>query len=314
MKSKSTGMLMCLIAVLAWGGMFPIMEAALRVLDPFYFTLLRYGFVAVIFAGLLLVIEGPKAFKPEKHGIKLWLLGTAAFAGFSFLVFLGQKLAGASGSVIASVMMAIQPLLGVIVAWGWHRVKPPVFSLVAMVVAAIGVFMVVTKGNIGSLLRGSNTLVAAGLILLGALCWVIYTAGGADFSEWSILRYSALTTIYGMVSVVVIIALATLVGWLRLPTIHQIQGVSGALVYMVILAGVIAVFAWNFGNRIIGSINGILFMNLVPVTSFIISVLGGYHISSFELIGCLFTIVALIVNNLCARKKMDSKSYLEEEN
>lgn len=304
---------MCLIAVLAWGGMFPIMEPALRILDPFYFTLLRYGSVAVIFAFLLLVIEGPKAFRPEKHVIKLWLLGTAAFAGFSFLVFLGQKIAGPSGSVIASVMMAVQPLLGVIVAWVWHRVKPPIFSLVAMVVAAIGVFMVVTKGNVGTLLRGSNTLAAAGLILLGALCWVIYTAGGADFSEWSILRYSALTTIYGMVSVIVIITLATSIGWLRLPTIHQIQGVSGALVYMVVLAGVIAVFAWNFGNRMVGSINGILFMNLVPVTSFIISVLGGYHISLFELIGCLLTIIALVANNLCNRKKTEPTSYLEGE-
>ena len=83
---------------------------------------------------------------------------------------------------------------------------------------------------------------------------------------------------------------------------------------MIVLAGVIAVFAWNFGNRLVGSINGILFMNLVPVTSFIISVLGGYYISSFELIGCLLTIIALVANNLYNRKKTAPKSYLKEEN
>ena len=39
MKRKGIlGLLMCLIAVLSWGGMFPIMEPALKIMDPFYFT------------------------------------------------------------------------------------------------------------------------------------------------------------------------------------------------------------------------------------------------------------------------------------
>lgn len=66
MKRKGIlGLLMCLIAVLSWGGMFPIMEPALKIMDPFYFTLFRYGSVAIIFAVLLFFIEGPKAFNPE---------------------------------------------------------------------------------------------------------------------------------------------------------------------------------------------------------------------------------------------------------
>lgn len=314
MKRKGIlGLLMCLIAVLSWGGMFPIMEPALKIMDPFYFTLFRYGSVAIIFAILLFFIEGPKAFNPEGHFKKLWLLGTSAFAGFSFLVFLGQKIAGPSGSIIASVMMAIQPLLGVLVAWVWRKQKPTKFSLLSMIVAIIGVFMVVTKGHISALFGGNSTFSATLLILLGALCWVIYTSGVPDFSDWSILRYTALTTIYGMISVCVIIAVATMAGWLKMPTMHAIQGISGALVYMVLLAGVIAVFAWNFGNRIVGPINGILFMNLVPVTSFVITVIGGYHISVFELVGCLLVIIALIANNLYNRYKSNKKQQVEAD-
>ena len=73
--------------------------------------------------------EGSRAFLPEKHFLKLWFLGTSAFAGFSFLVFLGQKLAGSSGALIASVMMAVQPLLGVIVGWIYRGTKPGKFVL-----------------------------------------------------------------------------------------------------------------------------------------------------------------------------------------
>jgi len=300
-KKYLLGIVLCLIAVFSWGGMFPVMAPALKIMDPFYFTLFRYGTVAVIFAIILLFVEGKSAFKSDGNFLKLWLFGTSAFAGFSFLVFLGQKTAGPSGSIIASVMMAIQPLLGVLVGWVYRGVKPTIVSLISMIVAAVGVFMVVTKGDLSVLYKGDNTVFALVLILLGALCWVIYTTGGGDFKQWSILRYSTLTSIYGVLSVIVILFVATLMGWLSVPSFGQISGVSGALIYMISFAGVIAVFAWNLGNRIIGPINGILFMNLVPITSFVISIVNGYKISGFELAGVSITILALIGNNIYNR-------------
>ena len=170
-----------------------------------------------------------------------------------------------------------------------------------MIIAAVGVFMVVTKGHISILLSGHNTILAVIFILLGALCWVIYTAGGADFPEWSILRYSTLTSILGVCSVIIVLVISTMFGWLKVPTFSQVSGVQNVLVYMITLAGVIAVFAWNMGNRIIGPINGILFMNLVPITSFIITIINGYPVSAFEILGCLITISALVGNNIYNR-------------
>jgi drug/metabolite transporter (DMT)-like permease len=310
-KKYALGLVLCLVSVLSWGGMFPVMEPALKIIDPFYFTLFRYGSVAVIFAIILYFIEGPKAFKTEGHTIKLWIFGTSAFAGFSFLVFLGQQLAGASGSIIASVMMAIQPLLGVLVGWIYRGIKPTLASLIAMIIAAVGVFMVVTKGDLSVLVSGKNTILAVGLILLGALCWVIYTAGGADFPEWSILRYSTLTALLGVCSVIVVLTVATLCGWLHFPTMTQIIGVKNALIYMITLAGVIAVFTWNMGNRIVNPINGILFMNLVPITSFVIKIINGYQVSLFEISGCCITIAALIGNNLYNRYQVKQKKVVE---
>ena len=108
---------------------------------------------------------------------------------------------------------------------------------------------------------------------MGALCWVIYSSGGAEFPSWSILRYSTLTTIYGIFSVIVIFNISDFTRILSVPSVSQITGVGGALAYMISFAGVIAVFTWNMGNRLIDSINGILFMNLVPITSFVITIL-----------------------------------------
>lgn len=296
------GILMCLIAVLSWGGMFPVMEDALKIMDPFYFTLFRYGIAAIVLLLLLLSIEGKKNLATEGRSAKIWFLGAMGFAGFSFLVFLGQQLAGPSGAVIAAVIMAVQPLLGAIVNLVTKKVIPKPFTILCMVIGLVGVVMVISKGDLSVFVSEESNLFAYLLILIGALCFVIYTMGGSSFPQWSPLRYSAVTTIYGFFSIIIIVGFATLVGWLHVPSLKMIDEVSGSLMYMSLIAGVLAFFVWNIGNKIITPINGILFMNMVPVTTFIISVFKGYQLTPFELAGAIITIASLIGNNLYVRK------------
>ncbi|WP_374223469.1 MULTISPECIES: EamA family transporter [Bacillus cereus group] len=47
-----------LLAVTAWGFMFPVMANALQFIDPFFFTTIRYGSAAIIFLILLFITEG----------------------------------------------------------------------------------------------------------------------------------------------------------------------------------------------------------------------------------------------------------------
>ncbi|WP_102349236.1 DMT family transporter [Bacillus sp. Marseille-P3661] len=296
------GILMCLIAVISWGGMFPVMGNALTIMDPFYFTLLRYGSAALIFILLLIVLEGKGKLSTEGQTGKVFFFGTMGFAGFSFLVFLGQQLAGPSGAVIAAVIMAVQPLLGIIVNWVTKKAAPKFVTVLFMLTGLIGVVMVISKGDLRVFVSEEGNIFANLLILIGALCWVIYTSGGSSFPTWSPLRYTTVTTIYGVVSISIIVGFATLVGWLKVPTLSIIGDVSGALLYMIFIAGVLAVFVWNYGNKIITPINGILFMNLVPITTFIISVIQGYHLTIFELVGALITIASLVANNIYIRK------------
>lgn len=44
-----------------------------------------------------------------------WLLGSIGFCGFGSFVFLGQQLAGREGALTASIMMATQPMMGLLV-------------------------------------------------------------------------------------------------------------------------------------------------------------------------------------------------------
>ncbi|MFC3639811.1 EamA family transporter, partial [Camelimonas fluminis] len=111
LSATTKGILACLLAVTSFGLMFPVMASALKRVDPFSFTSLRYLTAAGASVILLLVKEGPQAFRirGEPCG-RAWLLGSLGFAGFGFFVFLGQQMAGHDGALMTSIMAATQPL------------------------------------------------------------------------------------------------------------------------------------------------------------------------------------------------------------
>src|SRR3974390_1792918 len=119
---SALGAIYCLIATASWGAMFPVMTGALVRIDPFTFTSLRYLIAGAAFLAVLIFKEGWSAvhFKGERM-LAAWLLGTAGFAGFNFLMFLGQKMIGKEGALVASIIAATMPMLGLLVNWAVRK-------------------------------------------------------------------------------------------------------------------------------------------------------------------------------------------------
>jgi len=301
------GALFCLTAAVTWGAQFPIAGRALSRIDPFYFTLLRYLAVSLILVVLLIVSEGTPALSFEGKASRVWFFGTMAFTVYNFLVFLGQKTAGASGAVLASIMMALMPIVSVLVMWVYTKTTPGRFTMGCILVAFLGVSLVITKGDVGVLSSAGGNLIPALLILTGVFGWVIYTVGGSHFN-WSPLRYTTLSCILGTAGSLVIVVLATIAGYLTIPEVETLSTIRWEMAYMIVISGVLAVFSWNAGNRALTPINGILFINLVPVTTFVIAILAGYDMSRVEMIGAVITIAALASNNLYRRRGARNES------
>jgi drug/metabolite transporter (DMT)-like permease len=317
MKDKLiVGALLCLIAGVTWGAQFPIAGSALKFIDPFYFTLLRYLAVTLILVLLLIIAEGPRALTFDGRATWVWFYGTMAFTVYNFLVFLGQTMAGPSGAILASIMMALMPIISVLVIWVSKKTTPGKFTVVCIVTAFLGVSLVITKGDSSTLSLSSGNLVPGLLILTGVLAWVIYTVGGSNFA-WSPLRYTTLSCMLGTGSALVTVVAATIAGYLRVPAFDSLATIRWEMTYMIVVSGVLAIFSWNAGNRALAPINGILFINLVPVTTFIISAATGYRVSKPEIMGAVVTIVALVSNNLYQRgilggKRDDRRSTIQE--
>src|SRR3954451_8377159 len=76
-----------LIAVLCWGGMFPVADAAMDHVDAAHITSIRYGVATLIFLALLAAVEGRSAVRYDGRFRRAWLFGTLGFAGFNLLSY-----------------------------------------------------------------------------------------------------------------------------------------------------------------------------------------------------------------------------------
>ena len=197
--------------------------------------------------------------------------------------------------------MATQPLIAAVAAWLLRGVRPARATLTFLGVALVGVLLVVTKGRLTGLFDG-GTGFGDLLMFLGAVSWVMYTLGAADFASWSPLRYTTLTCALSVPAIIGLTAVATATGYVATPSAGDVESVGWQLAYIIVIASVLSVLSWNTGNKLLGVANGMLFINFVPVTVFAIRIAQGHHFQPIEFIGAALVIGALIANNVVVRR------------
>lgn len=230
------------------------------------------------------------------------------FAGFSLLAFVGLT---HSTPIHGAIIMSLMPLITTMVIWYTKKVRPPLVTLGCVLLALIGVCLTVTKGNFSGLAGNMQTILGDCLILAGATCWVIYTLGASQVPHWSTVRYTALSAALGTVTIFLATVIATMLGYVPIPSVGTLLAIKFPLLYLITIAGVIAVFSWNTGIKKLGSMNGVLFINLVSITTFIIAIIQGYQFNNVELLGAGITITALIINNLYSRQQQATTATLK---
>jgi drug/metabolite transporter (DMT)-like permease len=313
MKNKLVwGALLCAVASISWGAMFPIANDAFQYIDPFYFTIIRYLPVTIILVLLLYFAEGKKAFKTNGKGWLIWFFGTMGFTIYNLFIFWGQNLLGDQGVLLASIMEALAPIISILIVWILYKQKPYLFTVLCIIGAFIGVFFVVTDGNI-SVLSSAGHFIPLLILFFAAAGWAFYTIGASTFSGWSVLRYSTLSCLYGTITATVVVILASLFGYVEIPTFHQVGLVKYHMVFMILLPGLFALLFWNKGVVALKPINAILFINLAPVTTLIIRLLQGHKVSTFEWLGVGIVCMMIILNNGYHRYKDRKTAILEEK-
>ena len=299
-SNQLKGVLIMLVTVLIWGGMFPVAKDALQTLDAFWLSSIRYGVAALLFVALLYWREGAAALRYRGRFLQAAFYGVMGFTGFSILVFVGL---GWSRPEHAAIIMALQTPIAAFVHWALKGTRPANFTLSCVTLAIFGVFLVITKGDPVHAFSG-GTFRGDVLIFLGAMSWIGYTVGAVSFPGWSALRFTTLTCLPGTAGIFVITGIATLSGAVSAPAGATVIAVGWELAYLALFTAVLAVLFWNTAIGYLGALNTMLLGNLVPVVTFAIRILQGHRFETIELAGAGLVVAALIANNLYLRARL----------
>jgi drug/metabolite transporter (DMT)-like permease len=287
---------MLVFTTLVWGAMFSVAKGALGAIDAFWLTTWRYVPASVTIVVLLWFVEGRRAFATDGARLRLWIFGSLGFAGFSILGYLGLA---RSRPEHAAIIVAMMPLFTAIANWLVRGTRPNRATLVATLVALAGAVLVITKGHWRAIADGA--LSADAMVLAGMICWIAYTMGAATLPKFSTLRYTALSMALGTLTIVAVTLVATIAGLADPPDVTTVVEQGADIAYLSLVAGVLAVLAWNAGIATLGAANGVLFINLVAITAFAIGIAQGRRFGASEIAGALLVIGALVASNVAGR-------------
>ncbi|WP_426988566.1 DMT family transporter [Pseudarthrobacter sp. Y6] len=286
-----------LVTALAWGGMFTVAKTAFPFLDPFRLTAARFIVATLIFMAILAIKEGPRALVPGHRTGALWIIGTIGFAGFNMLMYAGLSY---SPPQTISLVMAALPMITLFVMWGRTKNRPRALVFLFAAISLVGIAMVLGNGNPMAVLQVGLGL-GVPLTFAGVIAWVFYTTSRRDFMEMSLLRFTTHTIALGTLSILV---LTTALTWnTPATTMADVSAAAWQILYMAIPATVVAVLTWNHAVAILGAANGVLFINLVPITAFTIEAFRGNQPTAGQLIGVTVTLAALIAVNSASRSR-----------
>jgi drug/metabolite transporter (DMT)-like permease len=160
-----------LFAVMAWGASFVATKVALRYLSPVTVVWLRFA-MGVVILGMAMFMRRQFAVPARKELAYLALLGFLGITLHQWLQSTGLVTAQATTSAwIVATIPVFMALLGWLVLsekLGWKQV-------LGIILAALGVLMVVTKGDFAVLFNGKFGTIGDFLILISAPNWAIFS-------------------------------------------------------------------------------------------------------------------------------------------
>ena len=170
-NSRLVPTLKAIFAVVVWGGTFIATKIALEDVSPATIVWIRFGIGVLILGGAVLA---RKQFAlPERGDIAyLALLGFLAVTFHQWLQATGLITAQATTT---AWIVATSPVFIAVLGWlvlkeklGWARVG-------GIALAACGVLLIVSKGNLSALFAGNEGTVGDFLILISAVNWAVVT-------------------------------------------------------------------------------------------------------------------------------------------
>ena len=298
--SSLSGYITLILATLFWSGNFIFSKFTMVYHQPMVLNLLRWS--------LVLIVLFPFCYRRLKQHLPvikenwkiLFVLGFCVM-NFNSLVYLGLKYTTAlNGSLLSSFTPVAIPIC----AWIFFRERITPYTIIALILAIIGVVVIQVKGSLDILLSLSFNKGDI-YLFLSAWVWSIYAVLVKKKSP----ALEPIVLLFAMVAcafpTIILLSILTIDFSMPLFEVNMLSIVT--VVYVAVFASILALFCFNWGVALIGSTQAGLFLYLIP---FFISVLSIFFLKEqvyfYHIIGFVFILLSLIIG-VYAQKKIPKK-------
>lgn len=159
------------LAVIIWGGTFVATKIALRQISPAGVVWLRFG-VGIIVLGVVVGLRRQFQLPGWRDLLYFSLLG---FLGITFHQWLQSTGLLTSQATTTAWIVATTPIFMAILGWLVLKERLAGLQILGIALAALGVVLVVTRGDLGSLTQGKFGAPGDLLIMLSAPNWAVFS-------------------------------------------------------------------------------------------------------------------------------------------
>jgi drug/metabolite transporter (DMT)-like permease len=174
--SKTLAIIEVTLAVVSWGGSFIATKVALREVSPVTVVWLRFAMGFAIL-GIGMVLRRQFAIPQRKDLAYFALLG---FIGITFHQWLQSTGLQTAQATTTAWIVATTPVFMAILGWLVLREQLRWLQIIGISLAAAGVLLVVTKGDLTSLASGHIGTPGDLLILISAPNWAVFSTLSRD--------------------------------------------------------------------------------------------------------------------------------------
>lgn len=279
-KSKLIPFLEAIFTVVVWGGTFIATKIALQEVSPATIVWLRFA-MGVVILGATVMLRKQFAVPEKSEWLYFALLG---FIGVTFHQWLQANGLITAQATTTAWIVATTPIFIALLGWLVLKEKLNWMQVGGIAAAALGVLLIVSKGNLGALFTGKEGTIGDLLILISAPNWAIYTV----LSRRELARHPAARMMFYVM----------LLGWLFTtvwifgfgPGLSEIHNITlkgwGAILVLGIFGSGLAYIAWYDALQALPASQLGVFLNIEPlVTTMLAALLLNESITLLVLLG-----------------------------
>jgi drug/metabolite transporter (DMT)-like permease len=279
-----------IVAVTIWSLSFISIDLCLDYMTVNEVNILRFTFSTALLWTLYFL-------RRQKLNFKKWDIPRIAISGIfgtaAYYYFESIGLDYVSPSNVSIITAAI-PMMTLVIAMLFMSKKTRFRNIFLIGISFVGIVILADPKST----EIQSNYIGIGIVLIANICWVIYTILNERLThKYDLLNLLTLQVTFGTMTFYFLYGVQIQLGhveFMDLTLIFDNGRLVMNLLFLSVLASVLAYHLYNYALRTVGVTLSALFINVIPVVTLLVSVSVGQETLSFsKIIGCLLVVLAV---------------------